>query len=91
MPKFIVTVIDRYEVEKDNLEEVQEMYFNGDFCNMEFLDGIAEYTKVEEETKPCISEGCDEQLDKDIWKEELGMCVECSNAYYSQLDEKGEN
>ena len=49
MPKFIVTVIDRYEVEKDNLEEVQEMYLNGDFCNMEFLDGIAEYTKIDEE------------------------------------------
>jgi len=49
MPKFIVTVIDRYEVEKDTLKEVREMYSNGDFCDMEFLDGTAEYQKLEDE------------------------------------------
>lgn len=28
-----------------------------------------------------------EQLDADIWREEFGMCVECSHAYYAQGEE----
>lgn len=27
-----------------------------------------------------------EQLDADIWREELGMCVECSHAYYREAE-----
>ena len=31
--------------------------------------------------KPCNY--CDIKIDKDIWEEELGMCVSCSNAFFS--------
>ena len=29
---------------------------------------------------PCT--GCGIALDEDIWHEELGMCLECSNTYF---------
>lgn len=35
--------------------------------------------------KPC--DKCGEPIDKDIHTEELGMCVECSNAYFSHEGE----
>jgi hypothetical protein len=35
--------------------------------------------------KPC--DKCGEPIDKDIHAEELGMCVECSNAYFSHEGE----
>jgi len=34
---------------------------------------------------------CKAAIQKDIAEEELYMCVECSNAYYTHEDEKGEN
>ena len=27
-----------------------------------------------------------EQVEADIWREELGMCVECSHAYYREAE-----
>ena len=35
--------------------------------------------------KPC--DKCGEPVDKDIHKEELGMCVECSNAYFEHKED----
>lgn len=37
----------------------------------------------------CIK--CQCAIQKDVAEEELYMCVECSNAYYTHEDEKGEN
>jgi len=37
----------------------------------------------------CKECGC--AIQKDIAEEELYMCVECSNAYYTHDEEKGEN
>ena len=37
----------------------------------------------------CIN--CQSAIQKDIAEEELYMCVDCSNAYYTHEDEKGEN
>ena len=47
------------------------------------------YYKLTGDQKPCIH--CGEKLDKDIWKEELGMCVECSNAYYTHEEDEEDN
>lgn len=32
----------------------------------------------------CVVPNCNELIEKDIWKEELGFCVEHSNAYFNQ-------
>lgn len=47
------------------------------FCNV--CEGEQEYEYTE--TRPCIY--CGDPVDHDIWFEELGMCVDCSNKYYS--------
>jgi hypothetical protein len=36
---------------------------------------------VEKAMKPCVY--CDTPIDSDIHEEELGMCLDCSNAYWS--------
>lgn len=36
-------------------------------------------------TKACV--GCGVDVDKDIWHEELGMCVECSHEYFDDDDD----
>ena len=33
---------------------------------------------------------CGDPIDADIHKEELGMCVDCSNEYFTHDDEEGE-
>jgi hypothetical protein len=38
---------------------------------------------------PCIE--CDELIDTDTHTEELGMCVDCSNAYYTHDEENETN
>jgi hypothetical protein len=35
--------------------------------------------------KPCID--CNIMIDEDVWTEELGMCIDCSNKYWSHEDE----
>lgn len=46
----------------------------------------------ESNKRTCVGLDCGERLDKDIWIEESGMCIECSNAYYThEEDEKGDN
>jgi hypothetical protein len=35
--------------------------------------------------RPCVD--CSVLIDDDVWHEEMGMCVDCSNAYYSHDDE----
>ena len=53
------------------------------FC--EVCGGEQEYDPSE--TLKCVVPDCSEQIAKDTWLEELGFCVEDSNAYYSdQLD-----
>jgi hypothetical protein len=37
-------------------------------------------------TKPCTM--CETPVDADIWEEELGMCIECSNDYFTHEDEQ---
>lgn len=53
------------------------------FCNI--CEGEQEYNP--EDTLPCMGEGCNIQINKDIWIEELGMCVECSHKYYNHEGE----
>jgi RNA polymerase subunit RPABC4/transcription elongation factor Spt4 len=36
--------------------------------------------------KACVD--CGVMIDEDIWYEELGMCVECSNTYFSDEEEQ---
>jgi hypothetical protein len=35
--------------------------------------------------KPCVF--CEIQIDADVWEEELGLCLDCSNDYYDHSDE----
>jgi hypothetical protein len=51
------------------------------FCRI--CEGDQEYKYTE--TRPC--KDCQEPVDHDIWFEELGMCVDCSNIYFSHDDE----
>lgn len=37
-------------------------------------------------TSPCVY--CSEPVETDVWHEELGMCVECSNDYFSHDEEE---
>jgi len=50
------------------------------FC--EVCEGEQSYNPAD--TLPCIVPDCGEQIAKDIWLEELGFCVEHSNAYFNQ-------
>lgn len=36
--------------------------------------------------KPCVD--CAVLIDGDVWVEELGMCLDCSNAYWTHDDEE---
>jgi hypothetical protein len=36
-------------------------------------------------TKPC--DDCQAPVDADVWEEELGMCIDCSDKYWSHEDE----
>jgi len=53
MPKFIITQTDRYEVEAETLEEVQENWRNelltGIEIESEYIDGSTTYEEVKEE------------------------------------------
>lgn len=48
------------------------------FC--EVCEGEQEYCPAD--FLPCIVPDCQEELTKDIWLEEAGLCVEHSHAYY---------
>jgi len=52
MPKFIITQTDRYEVEAETLEEVQENWRNelltGIEIESEYIDGSTKYEEVKE-------------------------------------------
>lgn len=48
------------------------------FC--EVCEGEQEYYPAD--LLPCIVPDCQEELTKDIWLEEMGLCVEHSHAYY---------
>lgn len=51
MPKFIITQIDRYEIEADSLEEAQANYkvdmVEGWFDYYDYIDGSTTYTEIE--------------------------------------------
>ena len=51
------------------------------FCDI--CEGEQEYEYTE--TRPC--KDCQTPVDHDIWFEELGMCVDCSNVYFTHDDE----
>ena len=52
------------------------------FCIV--CEGNQEYNP--EDTLPCVD--CNNvQINKDIWVEELGMCVDCSHKYYDHEEE----
>ena len=51
------------------------------FCDI--CEGNQEYQYTE--TRPC--KDCQKPVDHDIWFEELGMCVDCSNIYFTHEDE----
>jgi hypothetical protein len=38
--------------------------------------------------KECVD--CPVMIEADVWEEELGMCLDCSNAYWSHDEEVGE-
>ena len=50
------------------------------FCNV--CEGEQEYAYTD--TIPCRD--CQTPVDHDIWFEEMEMCVECSNNYFSEED-----
>jgi hypothetical protein len=77
------------DMETELIKEIFDAYSNK-FINAEIaLGDLEQIIKGEEPMeRACVSEYCAERLDKDIWKEELGMCVECSNAYYTHEEEK---
>ena len=52
------------------------------FCNV--CEGEQEYEYTE--TRPCRD--CQTPVDTDIWFEELEMCVDCSNKYFTHEDEE---
>lgn len=53
------------------------------FC--EVCNGLQEYDP--NETLECIAAGCTERIKKDNWLEEMGFCIEHSNAYWNhELD-----
>jgi hypothetical protein len=54
------------------------------FCGVCEGEQVYEYTA----TRPC--EGCGTPVEHDVWFEELSMCLECSDAYWSHKDEGGE-
>lgn len=37
-------------------------------------------------TTPCVV--CETPVDSFVWEEEFGMCVECSNRYFTHEDEE---
>jgi hypothetical protein len=52
------------------------------FCNV--CEGEQEYEYTD--TRPCRD--CQTPVDTDIWFEELEMCVDCSNKFYTHEDEE---
>jgi hypothetical protein len=54
------------------------------FCSVCEGEQVYEYTA----TRPC--EGCGTSVEHDVWFEELSMCLDCSDAYWSHKDEDGE-
>jgi hypothetical protein len=54
------------------------------FCDV--CEGEQEYLYTA--TRPCT--GCGVAVGHDVWFTELGMCLDCSNAYWSHDDESEE-
>jgi hypothetical protein len=75
-------------------EVVKEIYAanqNGYINSNQALAELERLIKGEEPLeRTCVGLYCGERIDNDIWKEELGMCVEHSNAYYTHEEEKEE-
>jgi len=63
------------ELMKKILEIVPDAYFN---CENGFI-------QVDTGLTPCND--CSELIATDVHEEELGMCVECSHAYFDHSDE----
>ena len=45
--------------------------------------------RKENEMEPCVD--CGVMIDADVHAEELGMCLDCSNVYWSHDDEEVDN
>lgn len=65
MPKFIITQIDRYEIEADTIEEAQEDYkrnlIDGSLGDYDFIDGSTTYEEAEQVRSascPCSKHSC---------------------------------
>ena len=54
------------------------------FCDVCEGEQVYEYTP----TRRCVK--CPTEVEHDVWFEELGMCVECSNEYFTHDDEERE-
>ena len=78
--------------EAELIKEIFDAYENKFIAAEIALNDLEQLINGEEpDERACVSVDCSERLDKDIWKEELGMCIECSNAYYTHEEEKGNN
>lgn len=59
---------------------------------LETMKSISPHCKCGEDYFEHIAPHCVEcalvRVERDIYEEELGMCVECSNAYYTHEDEE---
>jgi len=66
----------------DEWEEFHAQATSGDYCNL--LQTVIKWFSVESMT-PC--DDCGVLIPSDIHEEELGMCVDCSNEYFTHLDE----
>jgi hypothetical protein len=50
------------------------------------LADLLEELAKHDQTTPCVV--CSTPISTDIWHEELGMCLDCSNTYFTHEDEE---
>jgi len=77
------------DYEAEIVKEIYDANQNASITSEEALSELERLINGEQPLeRTCVGVHCVERIDNDIWKEELGMCVECSNAYYSHEEEK---
>jgi len=80
------------DYEAEVVKEIYDSFQNSIINSDEALTELERIINGEDPLKRiCVGVHCVERIDNDIWKEESGMCVDCSNAYYTHEEEKEEN
>ena len=76
-------IMRRANLPESEWDAFHEEATSGDYCNL--LRTVVLWFSVDDMT-PC--DECGVLIPEDIHEEELGMCVECSNEYFSHDDEE---